>query len=148
MKISYLIGAIVAASAGGLFWVNAALQKLSEPMHMNMPTRASSSTPMVAKVAYSSDRGFVPQMVTIKVGGTVTFKSTDGSDIWVASGEHANHAQYSGTTEESHCPDITGAAFDQCAPAESFSFIFQKVGDWDFHNHLREEDTGMVTVVE
>lgn len=146
MKLSYFIGTIIFVTAGALFGINAEIKKLNEPMHMDMSRHASSTAPMTATIRYT-EKGFVPQMVTIKEGGTVTFESTDGNDFWVASGDHADHAQYSGTGEVSHCPDLTGTAFDQCGVGKTFLFTFQKIGEWDFHNHLKEENTGMVMVV-
>lgn len=63
--------------------------------------------------------------------GTVTFT---GSNLWVASDPHPIHT------------DLPG--FDPRKVQESFSFTFDRVGEWGFHNHLRPSDTGTIIVVE
>jgi len=64
-------------------------------------------------------------------GGAVTFK---GENLWVASTPHPIHN------------DLPG--FDAKAAMASYSFTFDKVGEWGLHNHLRPSDTGTIIVVE
>ena len=105
-----------------------------------------STTPTSATVTYDGS-SFSPANVTIKKGSTVTFTSTDGS-MWVASGPHPAHTAYSGTDRQTHCPDTSGTAFDQCGAGSSYSFTFQKIGTWPYHNHLNAAVFGKVAVVE
>ncbi|MBI5003923.1 hypothetical protein HZC00_02425 [Candidatus Kaiserbacteria bacterium] len=100
-----------------------------------------------ATVTYSSS-GFSPASVTIKKGETVTFVDEGTGPMWVASAVHPDHTAYSGTTRSAHCPDTTGTAFDQCATGNSYSFTFDKVGTWHYHNHVAASDTGTIVVVE
>lgn len=110
-------------------------------------TTGSSTVPMTATVKYTAN-GFTPDPVTIKVGGTVTFTSVDGSPMWVASNAHPTHMQYDGTSRAEHCPNTTGTAFDQCASGKTFSFTFLKVGQWNYHNHVNADDGGTIMVIQ
>lgn len=107
----------------------------------------SSAAPMSATITYNGT-SYSPSEVTIKKGGTVHWTNTSNEGMWVASAQHPSHTVYSGTTRQEHCPDTSGTAFDQCVSGNSFSFTFEKVGTWSFHNHLNASAWGKVVVVE
>jgi plastocyanin len=104
------------------------------------------SSPMSAGILLTSS-GFSPKTVTIKKGGTVTWSNESSGDMWVASAQHPTHTVYDGTSLQEHCGSGAGA-FDQCNNGESYSFIFNKVGTWNYHNHNNSSQTGTVVVVE
>ncbi len=108
-------------------------------------TQATPGAPMTATVVYGPN-GFSPSTVTIAKGGTVTFVNRGGDEMWVASGPHPTHEGYSGTTKSQHCPDTARVAFDQCSAGTTYSFTFQKVGTWGYHNHGNSSDRGTVIV--
>lgn len=91
---------------------------------------------------------FSPATVTVKKGGTVTWSNQGSGTMWIAADDHPTHTQYAGTTRMAHCPDTAGAAFDQCTTGNNYSFTFEKVGAWEYHNHMNAGQTGTVTVVE
>jgi plastocyanin len=104
--------------------------------------------PQAATVTYT-DTGFSPNDLSIHQGDTVTWVNNSTHNMWVASGMHPSHTGYSGTTMQTHCPDTTESAFDECAavaPGGSWSFTFDKVGSWAYHNHNQASDFGKVTV--
>ena len=101
---------------------------------------------MSASVTYDG-ANFSPASVTIKKGGTVAWKNASGR-MWVASAQHPAHTIYSGTSRSEHCPDTTNSTFDQCASAGDYSFTFNKVGTWKYHDHINASAFGSVTVVE
>ncbi len=109
-------------------------------------TVAVGTAPLSASVTYNGS-SFSPSTVTIAQGGTVTFTSTAGA-MWVASGPHPIHNSYDGTTMQQHCaPGYIGAApFDQCSPGTSFTFTFNNVGSWGYHDHLNASVQGTVIV--
>lgn len=107
----------------------------------------SAGTPMTASVAYNGT-AFSPKDVTIKKGGTVTWTNSGSGQMWVASASHPTHAVYAGTTRTEHCPGGSNTAFDQCAGGQSYSFKFDKVGKWNYHDHINASAFGSVTVVE
>lgn len=96
-------------------------------------------------VNYTAD-GFVPGTVTILEGETVAWVDRHPTaDMWVASANHPTHTVYDGTGLNEHCP-ADGTAFDQCSGGETYTFTFQKTGEWGYHNHLRSSDRGTVVV--
>lgn len=105
------------------------------------------TAPMTATVTYNGST-FSPQEVTIKKGGTVTWKNTSGGSMWVASAQHPAHTVYSGTSRTEHCPDTSGTAFDQCVGGGDYSFTFSKAGTWGYHDHLNPSAFGKIVVVE
>ena len=87
-------------------------------------------------VNYSKD-GFTPIEITVKVGVTVTWTNNSDKAMWVASDVHPTHDLYPG--------------FDQLQSVGrdgQYSFIFNRVGAWSYHNHLVPEDSGRVTVIQ
>ncbi len=116
----------------------------------NTPTGAEPSAegPKGVVVTYT-DQGFSPKSVSLAVGGTVTFVNQSSKKMWVASAMHPTHTTYSGTSLSQHCPDTNNDAFDECkgdAPGSSFSFTFDKVGTWNYHDHITSSNFGSVTV--
>lgn len=85
-------------------------------------------------ITLTSD-GWKPSEVTIKQGNTITFKNTTGNKFWPASNLHPSHLLY---------PE-----FDPKQPIAadaSWSFVFTKIGAWQFHDHLAPYFTGIITV--
>ncbi len=103
---------------------------------------AAKKGPQVITIAYT-DSGFVPNLVTIKVGDTVTFKNGSSEPFWPASNPHPVHTGY---------PTIGGcrlSTFDACKaiqPGGTWSFQFNVSGRWGFHDHLNPAEGGTVTV--
>lgn len=94
--------------------------------------------PAPAAVIEMSDAGFSPRDISIKIGDRVEFRnvSSDGF-FWPASNLHPTHELY--------------PAFDPrepIAPGDIWSFTFKKRGEWSFHDHLRAEKRGTITVSE
>jgi plastocyanin len=102
----------------------------------------------IIKVTYTS-AGFTPSEITILKGQTVQFVNNTSGDMWVASAIHPTHSVYSSTTLAQHCPDATGDAFDECvgaAPGTTWSFTFNKIGTWGYHDHLHASNFGKIIV--
>src|SRR6185436_6078649 len=112
-------------------------------------TSTDTGAAMTAAVTYTAS-GFSPATVTVKKGGTVTFTQQGGSSMWVATGPHPAHTGYDSTSRTAHCTSsYTGAKpFDQCASGASYSFTFDKVGTWPYHDHMDATNFGKVVVVE
>ncbi|OHA87009.1 MAG: hypothetical protein A2644_00945 [Candidatus Zambryskibacteria bacterium RIFCSPHIGHO2_01_FULL_39_63] len=79
---------------------------------------------------------FSPKTITVKKGDSVTFINESNGGMSVASDPHPSHTIY---------PE-----FDQYKSAEkgkkSYTFVFDKIGSWGYHNHLNSSAVGMVTV--
>ena len=101
-------------------------------------------------VTYTAD-GYSPSSLEIKKGDTVVFTNESSSPNWPASAVHPTHKAYPGSSITKCGSDEADAMFDACedaASGESWSFTFNEVGEWSFHNHRRFTHTGVVTVTE
>lgn len=82
-------------------------------------------------------RGYEPSEVVIKKGSTITFSTTLEKAHWPASNLHPQHTIF---------PE-----FDPKRPLasdEEWSFTFDTVGVWNFHDHIRSYYVGTITVIE
>lgn len=162
--MKYFIGIVILAAAVFGWWyystfkaatMPAAPQGQQQPVEgvssaMPVPGAAAGTSEMQvvqtgATVTYSS-KGFSPASVTIKKGETVTFIDEGTGKMWVASAMHPDHKAYDGTSLSAHCPNPTGAAFDQCATGGSYTFVFDKAGTWKYHNHVSSTHFGTIIV--
>ncbi len=108
---------------------------------------ASDQIPTDATVTYTTE-GFTPREVTVKRGGSVSWTNDRGGNMWVATAQHPTHTVYAGTSLSAHCDDSTDVSFDQCKNGEMYTFTFDKVGTWGYHNHSNASHFGRVIVVE
>lgn len=147
--ILWVVAAVVILAGGFLLWQNMATPASDVGGSTAVDDLGSiddTGIPMIAAVTYSAD-GFTPAEVTIKKGGTVSWTNSSGGDMWVASGPHPAHTNYDGTALAQHCPN-SGTALDQCATGATYTFKFDKVGTWPYHNHSASTKFGRVIVVE
>jgi hypothetical protein len=73
--------------------------------------------------------------MTIRKGDTVAFVDNSSKDMWPASDNHPSHTIYPEFDAKSAVP-----------PGGTFSFRFDKVGVWGYHDHLKPNCDGSVTV--
>jgi plastocyanin len=81
------------------------------------------------------ENGFKPNEISIKAGDTIKFTTTRGKPFWPASNLHPTHEIY--------------PQFDPkqpINPTDSWSFRFDKEGQWQYHDHLFPYYTGVVKV--
>ncbi|MBI5734185.1 MAG: cupredoxin domain-containing protein [Candidatus Kerfeldbacteria bacterium] len=81
--------------------------------------------------------GFSPAEVKVVKGVVVTFTNQDSNPHWPASAVHPTHTLYPGFD-----------ALKGLNQGESWSFTFNNVGTWAYHDHLNPGVRGKVTVVE
>ena len=120
LKFKFIFIVVLAIVAGGLFYF--------------FNTKLDSRSSMEYTIILDKD-GFKPASLTIEKGDTVVFKSTSGKQFWPASDLHPSHTIY---------PE-----FDPKMPIEasdSWSFKFNKVGEWGFHDHLWSVFKGKIIV--
>ena len=102
-------------------------------------------------VIHVDESGFKPNKVKITSGAEVVFENA-GKDVhWPASNNHPGHALYDGTNLMEHCKSERSTIFDSCGPihpGKSWSFVFGKVGDFGFHDHLWPHLGGNVVVID
>lgn len=81
--------------------------------------------------------GFKPNEITIKKGTTVVFSTDIDRPFWPASDLHPTHEVYSDFDPKR-----------KLEPDETWSFKFDRVGEWNMHDHLRSYFNGSIRVVE
>lgn len=102
----------------------------------------------VAVVTYS-DAGFTPSTLEVEMGKTVNFVNGSSGVFWPASAIHPTHTLYPGSSIGKCGTGEADTIFDACssvAPGESYSFTFDEVGTWKYHNHLRPLNNGKIIV--
>ena len=78
---------------------------------------------------------FLPNVATIKKGQSIAFVNKSNQQMWPASNPHPTHDIY---------PE-----FDPQEPIDTgkfWSFTFDRVGTWKYHNHLDPGVTGTIIV--
>ena len=117
----------------------------SEDTNIESGDSAIDTTGEIIVVTYT-DEGFSPKEISVAKGQTVRFINKSSGNMWVGSAQHPDHIVYSGTSLKDHCPDVDGNSFDQCESGDEYSFTFMKVGEWRYHNHVKPNEFGKVTV--
>lgn len=87
--------------------------------------------PTEVAIAYS-DGGFSPKTMTIQKGTVVVFTNVGGRDMWIMSGVDADN--------------MTLPAFNQKKVGTSYSFAFNEVGTYEYHNEAYPTHTGTIIV--
>jgi len=126
MKQILIFIAVIAVVGVGFWWFFG--QSSSEQGVAPAPTSEE-------VIVRATDNGYEPSFITISVGTTVTFANESSRPVQTASAVHPIHQML---------PEFD--ALRGFAPGESYSFTFQSAGTWRYHNHLRPQQTGVVTV--
>jgi len=91
-------------------------------------------TPAGAIVSYTGT-GFSPASITISAGTPVNFENESVKGFWVASDPHPAHTGLLGFD--------AGRAL---GPGETYTFTFQTVGKFGYHNHMSPSEKGIIIV--
>ncbi len=124
----------------------ACVENNQQPADTPLPDQPSSNEAVIEITA----AGFEPATVTIVKGGTATFVNLDAAQHWPASVVHPTHTVYPGSDIQK-CFSGEQPGFDACRgldEGESYSFVFDEVGTWGFHDHLQPSKKGTVVVTE
>lgn len=111
--------------------------RLDKPASQAGETKPEDALMETEVVVSYTDSGFSPKAVTVKKNTKVTFLNQSAKKMWVASAVHPTHQEYPG--------------FDQLksvGKGEKYEFVFTKVGNWKYHNHVNPSDFGSVEVTE
>ena len=141
---------LLAAIVGGVFFFSAVSKNpvktagvINNPDE-NSQQAAGNGEGNVIEITSSE---FAPETLTISKGETVTFINKDTEEHWPASAMHPTHRVYPGS-DIAKCFDDEAdksTLFDSCrslAAGESWSFTFNEVGSWGYHDHLDVSLTG------
>jgi len=107
-------------------------QQLSTPKSNVKPTQDTISgekTQNVQTVTVTyGDNGFSPSEITIAKDSTVKFINKSKLPLWVASDPHPEHTDYPEF-------DSVHGLMEYPDERDDYTFTFDKVGNWKFHNH-------------
>jgi len=146
-KLSFLLiaGAVVFIVVLGVYtWKSAQVyapesESLTQIQETQEPALESNATTIV----YTNE-GFSPSSVTVQKGTAVTFVNESQRGFWPATALHPTHEIY--PDKESNCGT---SAFDACkpfAPGTSWTFTFNEIGTWRYHDHISASYTGTIIV--
>jgi plastocyanin len=100
-----------------------------------LPTAApQTGTPNMIVEVDLTDSGFMPVAVTVKQGTPVMFVNKSSRQMWVASNPHPTHT------------DLPG--FDELKAGDTYTYVFDKVGTWGYHDHFSPSTQGQVVVTQ
>jgi plastocyanin len=142
-------------------------QPPTPPVYEVAPTATSTITPTTSstttlKVASTSTKasipevvitittnGFNPKEIEITKGTKVTWINKQSNPSWPASAVHPTHEVYPGSSIKKCGTSEEDKIFDACRglqQGEKWSFIFNEVGEWYYHDHLNPSWKGEIEV--
>jgi plastocyanin len=150
---SIVVLVLLAVIVGGWYFWKGNSNAVLLDVNSGYPEPEQTTSISDLKVVIYSDNGFYPNSATIGIGSTVTWENRSSGSMWIASAMHPAHTEYNSTSLSEHCQGTVTSEeiFDQCVavePGGSWSFTFNKVGEWKYHDHLMSNHYGSVTVVE
>ena len=106
--------------------------------------------PERSEIIYYVNGSYVPDFVRVSVGSGVRWVNKDDV-FWPASNLHPTHKEYPGSGITKCYSSSRDSLFDSCevlGRGTEYSFVFEHVGEWRFHDHINPEATGTVVVSE
>jgi len=82
-----------------------------------------------------SDTGYAPASLTVPLGAKVVFKNESAMAMWPASAPYPTHTAY---------PEFDAKA--GLAAGQAYEFVFDKIGAWQYHDHLSPQFFGKISV--
>jgi plastocyanin len=118
------------------------------PPVFEVPTTSTPTTTSEVIIKITTD-GFEPKEVEISKGTKVTWVNEQSNPSWPASAVHPTHEVYPGSSIKKCGTPEQDKIFDACRglnQGESWSFIFNEVGEWYYHDHLNPSLKGKIVV--
>lgn len=112
------------------------------------PSESPTPEPIGSTLITFTNSGYEPTYIEVEAGTVVTFENDSTSSMWTASNNHPTHTLYPGSGI-SLCDTESDKIFDACGPVqpgESWSFQFDEIGTWRYHDHLSPGESGIILV--
>jgi plastocyanin len=112
-------------------------------------TLSPTATPTTEVIIKITANGFEPKEVEITKGTKVTWINEQSNPSWPASDVHPTHEVYPGSSIKKCGTPEQDKIFDACRglkQGEIWSFIFNEVGEWYYHDHLKPSWKGEIVV--
>ena len=100
-----------------------------------------------AIITYENGK-YTPETIHISVGQKVTFVNKDDA-FWPASNLHPTHTAYPGSDIAKCFNSQRSKIFDACKSlgvGKEYSFVFDNIGEWRYHDHINPRATGTIIV--
>ncbi len=134
--VAFFVWKFIPRNETAIYNPNIITETASEQATNNTPKMEDGTLPTSTNTVTYDGTTFNPAIVSVKQGDSITFINNSTGGMSVASDPHPSHSIYPG--------------FDQYKTSskgqKTFTFIFDKVGTWGFHNHLNSSAVGSVTV--
>jgi plastocyanin len=125
---------------GGVYYFSRSGVNAPTSVPSSKSMEIGTSVPASGNTVEITANGFSPSEIKIKKGDTVTWMNKDASPHWPASAAHPTHTVYPGSDIKKCGTSAQFGIFDACkglATGESFSFKFDQIGTWKYHDHLK-----------
>ncbi len=122
-----------------------------ENSNVETPSQKEVSSTQNEHVVEITTQGFVPKILEIKKGDKVTFVNALVTKARPASDFHPTHTNYPGSSITKCGTSKESETFDSCrdlGKEETYSFTFNEIGSWTYHNHLQPSKDGRIIVFE
>ncbi len=96
-----------------------------------------------------TDEGYSPQTLNIGEGDKVVWRHEGIQQNWPASASHPTHKVYPNSGIEKCGTEDDDVIFDACHGLENgdeWTFTFDEVGSWNYHDHLNPNLWGTIVV--
>ena len=141
----------------GIILVTGCTQTNKNTSENTQTTEKSTGTTLVIPIPAGAKNNFVeitadgfnPKTLTINAGDTVTWVNKDSGGHWPASAMHPTHEVYPDSSITKCGTDEQKNIFDACTAlvkSEKWSFTFNNVGTWNYHDHLDPSLWGTIIV--
>ncbi len=145
-KVIFIVLALIIILVGGFFFFS------QDKNNGTVGTDGASSGEINGGKMYNVEitaNGYSPKELEINKGDKVTWINKNSEEHWPASAVHPTHSAYPGSGAEKCGTSEQSRIFDACgglAPGENWSFVFNEIGSWKYHDHLNLENTGKIIV--
>ncbi len=139
MNKKIIVALVVVIVLGGGVWAylatrpNASAPQGSTDTHSS---NAANETPVATNELNYTDSGFSPKSITAKVGTKVHITNKSSGPLQFSSDDHPTHTLH---------PEFN---LGSIAAGANEDLDLKTTGTWGYHNHLKSEDTGSITVTE
>ncbi|MCX6781193.1 MAG: hypothetical protein NT003_03725 [Candidatus Magasanikbacteria bacterium] len=125
----------LAAIGGALLILGAGCSKTDDVQPVVVNTQPAAYQGVTVPMTYNPG-GLAQKEAEIKAGDSIQFRNSDLKAHYPASAPHPTHTDYPGFDPKA-----------AIAPGETWTFKFDKVGDWKFHDHLAPTDARFQGVI-
>lgn len=140
MNKKIIVGLVVVVVLAAGVWAYFAMQQNASAPQSSKNSNTSATmnkndTNVAGEITYT-DSGFSPEMLTVKKGSMIKINNQSSGPLQFSSDDHPTHTK------------DTELNMSSMAAGEEMTLEVTKVGTWGYHNHLKSQDKGSLTVTD